>query len=125
MRLLLDTHVLLWHILGLPDLKPAARALVIDPDHEVYVSAASVWEVAIKQGAGKLKVPEDFVEQIERHELEILPILAEHGWRAGLLPPHHRDPFDRMLVAQAQLDDLTVLTRDRKLAAYDVATHPA
>lgn len=125
MRLLLDTHVLLWHLLGLPDLKPTTRALIIDPDHEVYVSVASVWEVAIKQDAGKLKIPAGFIEQIARHDLELLPVLAEHGWRAGLLPPHHRDPFDRMLVAQAQSNDLTVLTRDRKLAAYDVATHPA
>ena len=81
-----------------------------------------MWEISIKQSAGRLRVPEDFAEKIAASRLELLPITAAHAWTAGALPPHHSDPFDRMLIAQAQAEGLTVVTRDRRIALYGVPT---
>jgi PIN domain nuclease of toxin-antitoxin system len=124
-RLLLDSHVVLWHLTDDPAQRISTRALIVDPDNDVLVSAASVWELSIKQAAGRLEAPDDLLVQLAEHELEQLPITSEHALRAARLPAHHADPFDRMLVAQAQLEGLTLITRDRRLSAYDVASHPA
>lgn len=119
MRLLLDTHALLWW-LGNMELDDRTRTQIQDPAGLVAVSAASVWETAIKVASGKLHGPEPLTTALGREGFEALAITAEHAERAGSLPLHHRDPFDRMLVAQAQLEGLTVVTRDRAFDAYEV-----
>jgi PIN domain nuclease of toxin-antitoxin system len=84
------------------------------------VSAASVWEIAIKRASGKLKAPDDLLEQVAVARFAALGITFEHATLAGELPPHHGDPFDRMLIAQAQIENLTLVTGDARIAAYDV-----
>ena len=102
-----------------------ARASIEDPDTDVFVSVVSAWEAAIKRKAGKLKTPDDLAAQLERNRFVPLEITLDHALAAGSLPLHHKDPFDRMLVAQAQLESLTIVTRDRRFSAYDVAVLPA
>lgn len=121
MRLLLDTHVLLWWLAGEP-LASRATAAISSADSDVWVSAASVWEMSIKAGLGKLTAPDDLPDQLARHGFDILPIGLAHARGVRLLPPHHADPFDRMLVAQAQREQLTVVTRDADIRRYKVAT---
>jgi PIN domain nuclease of toxin-antitoxin system len=117
---LLDTHALLWWLFDDPRLGTAAREAVADPLNVVYVSAVSVWEVAIKRAMGKLRAPDDLAVQVDAAGFERLPIGFDHAERVGALPRHHRDPFDRLLVAQAQVEGATLVTGDRALAAYDV-----
>jgi PIN domain nuclease of toxin-antitoxin system len=117
--LLLDTHVILWWLTDDPALKDDVKArLDIDPD--VYVSAASVWEVAIKQSIGKLAEPADLPEIVRDSGFRELPITAAHALAAGRLPLIHRDPFDRVLVAQARCEGLTLASRDPRVRRYDV-----
>ncbi|WP_040838761.1 type II toxin-antitoxin system VapC family toxin [Nocardia brevicatena] len=120
MSLLLDTHVVLWWLNDdstLPeDLKDR-----LDHDPDVYVSAVTLWEVAIKQATGKLIGPDDLPERIRDSGFIALPVNHDHAITAGRLPPIHRDPFDRMLVAQAQREDLTLVTRDPHCQKYEVA----
>jgi PIN domain nuclease of toxin-antitoxin system len=121
-RLLLDTHVLLWALGDPGELKDEARSAIVDPDNEVLVSAASTWEIAIKGALGKLRAPDDLSHHIAAAHFEELPITIEHTLTAGALPRHHADPFDRLLVAQAQLEGVALLTRDERLELYDVST---
>ena len=125
MRLLLDTNALIWTLRNDPTLNSQAREAINDPGNEVFVSVVSVWEIAIKRYMGRLDVPANFVERIRN--ADYIPLLAnfDHAELAGMLPLHHRDPFDRMLVAQAQVEDLVLVTRDRNMAQYGVATMPA
>lgn len=123
-RVLLDTHVVLW-LASAPDrLPPALLEQASDAATERVISAASTWEIAIKYELGKLSLPappEEFVLRlISQLALVVAPIELAHTLRAGRLPPLHRDPFDRMLVAQAQLLDIPIMTVDAKLARYDV-----
>lgn len=118
-RLLLDTLVVLWWLADDPTLSDEIKRS-IDEEIDVFVSAATVWEVAIKQSLGKLVAPVDLPEKIRDSELRNLPITADHAIAAGRLPLIHRDPFDRMLVAQARSDGLTLVTRDNALGTYDV-----
>lgn len=120
MRLLLDTHVLLWW-LAAERLAPKATAAISSAASDVWVSAASIWEMSIKAGLGKLTAPDDLTDQLSHHGFDILPIGLPHALAVRLLPPHHADPFDRMLVAQAQLEELTLVTRDADIRRYDVA----
>lgn len=120
MRLLLDTHVVLWVLAG-SRISKQARTAIADPENMVHLSAASVWEVSIKRGLGRLTLPEHWLDAAQEQGIEILPITAEHALAVGDLPPHHRDPFDRMLVAQARAEGLTVVTRDGQLSLYDVS----
>jgi PIN domain nuclease of toxin-antitoxin system len=124
-RLLLDTSALIWALIDDPSLTREARSAIGEGGNEVAVSAASVWEISIKQRAGKLRPPVDDVAGDLARRFTMLPITTEHAWAAGQLPPHHRDPFDRTLVAQAQLEGLTIVTRDPKIARYQVAILPA
>jgi PIN domain nuclease of toxin-antitoxin system len=124
MRLLLDTHVLLWWLADDPALSEDARRRIAN-EPEVFVSAASAWEIAIKRALGKLEAPEDLLEALEAGGIGRLPIEFEHASIAGALPRHHDDPFDRMLVAQAQHEGLTLLTSDTRIASYAVAVLPA
>ena len=119
MNLLLDTCTLLWWVNG-DKLSSAVSQAIEDPDNRVWVSAASIWEISIKTSLGKLAIRGDF-DAVVDEDFEHLPISFAHARHAARLPHHHRDPFDRMLVAQAQTEDLTVATRDRHISSYDVA----
>jgi PIN domain nuclease of toxin-antitoxin system len=120
-NLLLDTHAFLWWMWDEP-ISPEAVAAITDPSAVVAVSAATVWEIAIKRALGRLEAPEPLEDELVAHGFRPLPITAEHAERAGGLPLYHRDPFDRMLVAQAQVEDLVLVTRDPAIAAYEVRT---
>lgn len=120
-RFLLDTHVLLWLLTSPLQLEQSLRATLADPVAEVLVSAASVWEIAIKRALGRLSAPDDLLEVIAQAGFTPLPITPEHAWAAGHLPPHHADPFDRILVAQTESEGLTLVTRDPLLQQYGVA----
>ncbi len=121
MRLLLDTHVLLWWLIDTPELSKAARDAITRPDALVHVSAASVWEAGIKAALGRLDLNGvDLADEIEPNGFTELAISARHAAHAAALPRHHDDPFDRLLVAQADLDDLTLVTADTPLKRYDV-----
>ncbi len=124
MRLLLDTHVLLWWLADDPKLPHSIRAAVETAD-EVVLSAATAWEIAVKRAAGRLTVPFDDFEALATAEgFSLLPMTAAHAWAAGALPRHHGDPFDRILVAQAILDGLVLVSIDGMLRRYDVALLP-
>lgn len=120
MKLLLDTHVLLWWLTDDPRLGPELRSAISDPDALVHVSAATVWEIAIKEALGRIDLDADLAVEIEAGGFIELPIQARHALAAGRLPRHHGDPFDRMLVAQAREEQLTLVSQDGALAAYDV-----
>ena len=126
MRILLDTHVWLWTVSAPERLSSHARALVEGHEHELYLSAASAWEIAIKYSQGKLRLPDPpatyVPTRVERLGVLPLPIDHAHALHVSSLPPHHRDPFDRLLIAQAQLERLSLLTSDPVFAAYDVRT---
>ena len=120
MRFLVDTHALLW-ALGEPSaLSPAARDAIADPSNLIVVSSASLWECAIKASIGKLDLPEDFFDSIPEAGYEVMPIRISHLNVYRTLPMHHRDPFDRMLVAQARAEALTLISRDLDIAKYDI-----
>ncbi len=121
-RLLLDTHTLLWAIQDDPQLDADARRAIADRRNEVYVSSASVWEISIKRAQGRLEAPGNLLETIVQSEFTELPVSHIHGELAGDLTLHHRDPFDRMLVAQAQVEDLVLVTHDPYIMRYDVQT---
>ena len=120
MRLLLDTHVLLWALENDRRLGPTARRAIETTENEVYVSSATAWEIALKRAAGKLDAPKDLATWIGRTAFRSLAIEIEHAVASADLPNYHRDPFDRLLVAQAQLERLTLVTSDPKIAKYDV-----
>jgi PIN domain nuclease of toxin-antitoxin system len=121
-RCLLDTHVLLWWVEDDTRLRARPRATITDPDNDVVVSAATIWEAAIKRALGKLRFETQvLLDALSRGGIRVLPITAEHALAAGDLPRHHDDPFDRMLVAQAIAESLTVITRDAWFRAYQVA----
>jgi PIN domain nuclease of toxin-antitoxin system len=118
-RLLLDTHALLWWLAD-EALTPQARDAIADPGNLVVVSAASAWEISIKKALGKLAAPDDLEQQVQRGGLVPLPISLAHGIAAGQLPHHHEDPVDRMLIAQAFAEGLTIVTRDKRFDDYGV-----
>lgn len=124
-RLLLDTHVLMWWLADDPRLGPRARALISDSNNEAYISAASAWEISIKKTLGKLEAPEGLDVIVEEEGFIRLPISFLHGEKAGALPSLHRDPFDRMLVAQAMTENLDIVTADSRIGGYAVSTIPA
>jgi len=118
-KLLLDSHAFLWWLADDSKLSAEAKKAVADPSSIVHVSAATVWELAIKAALGKLDLDgADLVKEIEENDFVELPITARHALAAATLPRHHEDPFDRMLIAQAQIEGLTVVTRDPAFRAY-------
>jgi PIN domain nuclease of toxin-antitoxin system len=125
MRLLVDTQVLIWAAIGSPRLGTSARAALEDGSNEVSCSVVAPWEIAIKRAVGKLEIDVDLLEWLAEQDITVLPITAEHVVALAELPLHHRDPFDRMIVAQARHDGLTLVTADRRLEAYSVAVLPA
>src|ERR1022692_4658142 len=124
MHLLLDTHTLLWWLTENPSLPRSARKLIAQKNNDVLVSAASAWEIATKVRLGKLPIAidlaHDFSGYLERERFETLAVSAEHGIRAGLLPGPHKDPFDRMLIAQALAENLVIVSNDSALDGYGV-----
>jgi PIN domain nuclease of toxin-antitoxin system len=120
LRLLVDSHVLLWHVQDDPRLKPKPTAAIEAPDAEVLVSVASLWELAIKSALGKLAVPDDLPERVEGMGFELLTVSAAHAWAVRELPPNHGDPFDRLLVAQAQVERLPIVSADPAFSNYGV-----
>jgi len=117
--LLLDTHVALWGLAAAPELgADLLERLRHDPD--IFVSPVTLWEITIKQSAGKLGGPPDLAERVRDMGFRHLPITNDHAIEAGRLPVHHRDPFDRMLIAQARFEGLTLATRDADIRRYDV-----
>ena len=121
-RVLLDTHVLLWARSSPDRLTSRQRAAVQDPRNTVFVSAVSIAEIGIKTSHGKLTVPDGFTEGLADFGLDELPFTTAHALALRELPPHHRDPFDRMLLCQAIVDDLVFVTSDQRCALYEVRT---
>lgn len=124
MKLLLDTHVWIWLLTDPDRLGTPARTALVAPDNQLHLSSASTWEISVKAAAGRLEVdgsPEELLQEaIVTSGVLPLPIEHSHALQAGRLPRHHRDPFDRMLVAQAQVERLTLVSADRQFADYDV-----
>ena len=119
MRLLLDTHIVLWQLAGTRSLSSTAQEAIADAA-ELLFSVVSFAEIGIKVALGKLAVPHDLRRQVAASGVHVLPLSAEHGLRVADLPLHHRDPFDRLLIAQAQSEQLRVITADRRFGEYDV-----
>ena len=120
MLLLLDTHVFLWWTGDDPALGPLARAAIADRENLVFVSAATAWEIAVKRASGKLDAPGDIADWVRQDGFAELAIEIEHAALSAELPNHHRDPFDRLLVAQARSEELTLVTSDPEIMQYDV-----
>ena len=120
MNVLLDTHVLLWWLDDSRALSAKARKLIASTDNTVFVSAASVWELRIKEALGKVDLPKQFEEVLNAQPFEQLAISLAHAHAVRSLPPHHRDPFDRLLIAQARTESLTFMTHDDIVKSYDV-----
>jgi PIN domain nuclease of toxin-antitoxin system len=124
MNLLLDTHTLLWFLTNDPSLSAPARTVIENPGNVSHVSAASLWEVAIKCALGKLKLPAPYADifprQLETNGFELLPIAPKHCVTLLTLPFHHRDPFDRLLLAQAKVEGMTLITDDGQFGPYGV-----
>ena len=126
MKLLLDTHMLLWAATDDSQLSRQARSVLLDRQNTLYLSVASAWEIVIKYQSGKLRLPdtpEPFLRRtLQELVIESLPVTLEHALRVQILPNHHRDPFDRILIAQAHSENLTILTNDPVFANYPVRT---
>lgn len=125
MHLLLDTHVFVWWDQGDGRLAHETKQIIASADNRVMVSAASVWEIAIKRQIGKFTYPRRAVDAIVANGFEHLAVTAYHAEAAGALPMHHADPFDRMLIAQAKIEGLVLVTSDQHIARYGVPTLPA
>jgi PIN domain nuclease of toxin-antitoxin system len=122
--ILLDTHILLWWLADDQRLPSPAAAAIEDPDTEVAVSSASAWEISIKQASGRLEAPDDLLDALAANDFGSLAITTAHAVAAGRLPPHHADPFDRLLVAQAQIEGFTLVSVDGRFSDYDVELLP-
>ena len=122
MRVLIDTHIFLWWDRQLHSLCPPLRAAIADGANDVFVSAATIWEIAIKRAIGKLRFDRPIVAAVRALGFEILAVAGAHAEHAGGLPPHHNDPFDRLIIAQAYLEGLVLGTQDRRMRPYGVLT---
>jgi PIN domain nuclease of toxin-antitoxin system len=124
MGFLLDTNILLWWLANDPKLSADIREVIKNPVNDCFVSAVTVWEIAIKNSLGKLRQPDDLLVVIRDNRFQILDISAVHCLRVGSLPWHHKDPFDRLLISQALVENLTLISADEKFKFYDVALLP-
>lgn len=123
MRLLIDTHILIWFLEGNKLLSKSRRQVIANPQNDVFVSISSLWEMAIKISLGKLTLAKPFtdvIKQIGTENIEILPISPEHTLQVSTLPFHHRDPFDRIIIAQAQIENFSIMMNDPDFANYAV-----
>ena len=121
MNLLLDTHVLIWTLENNPTLSDMATSAIVDGNNLVFVSSASVWEIGIKKNIGKLETPDNLLEEMESHRFTPLAINHKHAQLAAKLPAIHKDHFDRLLIAQAIIEKLILVTRDKVLAGYSAS----
>ena len=125
MKYLLDTAVWLWSVGPVERLSREGRELLADSAREIYFSAASAWEISIKASLGKLRLPETpetyVPKRLAEQAIRSLPVIQDHALKVHSLPWHHQDPFDRLLIAQAQAEEMTILTGDREFEKYDVA----
>jgi PIN domain nuclease of toxin-antitoxin system len=124
MKVLLDTHVFLWLIIGDERLSKKARKAFLDPQNQIFLSAVSLWEIGIKVSLGKLSLKDGWVKQFEKemkiNTIQVLPIEITHCENISTLPFHHRDPFDRMLISQATVERMAILTADSRFSDYGV-----
>jgi PIN domain nuclease of toxin-antitoxin system len=123
MQLLIDTHVLIWFLEGNKSLSKPHRQIISDSQNDVLVSIASLWEIAVKISLGKLTLAKplaDVIKQIAVENIEVLPILPKHTLQVSTLPFHHRDPFDRIIVAQSQIENLPIVTNDIEFSHYGI-----
>ena len=126
MKILLDTHAFLWFVEGSNKLSQTANSLFTDTNHELFLSIASMWEMQIKVSIGKLKLGASILEivtnQMEINDVQILAVELEHIWQLDNLPLHHKDPFDRMLIAQAITENIPIMSIDNVFGKYSVQT---
>lgn len=124
MKYLLDTHTFLWWCQGADQLSPHARDVIAAGSNEIYFSAASAWEIAIKTGKGRLTLPEEpgryITSRMHQHRFLALPVGISHAVGVYELPPHHTDPFDRLLIVQSRMESLPLITKDEEIQKYDV-----
>jgi PIN domain nuclease of toxin-antitoxin system len=120
LRLLLDSNAYIWAITRPSELSAAARTAIEDPENDRFVSVACLWEMIIKRSGGKLSLPDNYMDGVEHLGATLLPIAVSHLKQVQLLPPRHRDPFDRIMIAQAMIENLTIVTRDRAFRVYGV-----
>jgi PIN domain nuclease of toxin-antitoxin system len=120
MNLLIDTHIILWWLDDSPRLKAEYRKILTDTDNLCYVSAATIWEISIKTKLGKLDIPDNYLDTLKDEGFQELPVKWSHSRYVNYLPLIHRDPFDRLLVAQAKVEDLTLLSTDTYIRQYDI-----
>jgi len=124
MKVLLDTHTFLWWITDDPKLSLRVRGIISDGENEIFISAATGWEIAIKSQIGRLRLPDEpqrfILEQLKINGMKSLPIEMRHALHISTLPTYHQDPFDRILIAQAQMEDLPVLSADQEIGKYEV-----
>jgi PIN domain nuclease of toxin-antitoxin system len=126
MKALIDTHTFLWWNTEDPRLSSRAREIIADGTNEIFLSAASAWEIAIKTAKGRLVLPEEpalyVASRMSLHRIQPLPVQVSHALRVYELPPYHADPFDRLLVAQCQLESLPLITKDEEIQRYELET---
>jgi PIN domain nuclease of toxin-antitoxin system len=120
MKILLDTHILIWWLSKASRLSQTEIDLITDSDNFIFVSTATAWEIAVKKMIGKLETPDDLPAALAVNNFLELPIKIEHSQKLYQLPLHHNDPFDRIMIAQAMSEDLTFMTRDAKIPLYDI-----
>lgn len=121
-RYLLDTHILIWWLYDVPQLNVSMRNIIANENNDIIVSVASVWEIEIKRNLGKLVIDENYFNAIEENGFTLLPIFASHTLAIRTLPDIHKDPFDRILIAQAKCEQLILLTQDSIIPRYPVKT---
>ena len=124
-RLLLDTHAFVWVLSDVERLKEPARAAIANLRNDVFVSAVTAWEIAVKRERGHLRAPRDLILAVDERGFMHLPLTFRQAEHAAMLPKHHRDPFDRFLIAQARMEGLTLVTRDERIQEYEVDLLPA
>ena len=117
-RYLLDTHILLWWLADDKKLSAKNRKIISDPENQIYVSAATIWEIVIKKGLGKLEVPDNILDIIKESNVVLLSISADHAFYVKNLPNIHNDPFDRLLISQSNIEDFALITNDKLIKKY-------
>jgi len=120
MNLILDTHIVLWWLSDSPKLLKKIRTVIADENNFIFVSVATAWEIAIKKAIGKLDVPGDFNKALQVNGFQPIAITLEHAEFAGGLPRHHDDPFDRMIIAQSKIENMTIISHDKSFHSYKV-----
>lgn len=122
MKYLLDTHVIIWWLNTPNKIKNSTQKIIKDKKNIIYISSVTIWEIAIKKQSNKIKIPSNFLEALKSEQFKLLDLIAEESLSVINLPSIHKDPFDRLLIAQAKLNDLTLITKDKKILKYPINT---